>query len=674
MSSKEPHSNTSSRLSRLEEKLRQLDTQRKAIVEEIAAIQSAEAVLPAPVIGTAVSGGVPQTPEEKVELFLMLFRCRESVYPKLWENKSKGTKGYAPACRNEWLPQICEKPRIKCSVCPNQAFPFLDAEAVRGHLQGHHTIGTYAIREDDTCTFLAADFDGEGWKKDVTSYRRSARPLGVDVHIERSRSGNGAHAWIFFLEPVRAVLARRLGTMILARAMREQQSMNLATYDRFFPNQDYLPRGGFGNLIALPLQKQPRENGNSVFLDEELVPFPNQWEYLAGSRRISQEELREILEREMPGFDPSAAGDSETEVLDVDERLVQSAHPLIYDGLFRGTVAIDNGAQLSINTDDLPGALINALKRLATFANPKFYELQRLRFPTYPHPRFIFAGETQPGRLLLPRGVIDSCLQLLRSAGAQVVVRDSRNAGKKMKIHFNGTLLPAQADAVQALSRSDIGILVAPPGAGKTVIACALLAKRKVATLVLVHRQPLMDQWKERLSTFLGVPQEDVGAYGSSKKKLSGRIDIAMIQTLTRSPDAEDIFSRYGQLIIDECHHVPAITFESLLKQSPARYVLGLTATPYRKDGHQKIMFMQCGPVRHEMRKVEGQTISRQVIVRETEFRIAKGLGERPPLHVFWEELIADQGRLELVVGDIVSSVRQGVLACFVLLPFEAIK
>ena len=196
-----------------------------------------------------------------------------------------------------------------------------------------------------------------------------------------------------------------------------------------------------------------------------------------------------------------------------------------------------------------------------------------------------------------------------------------------MKIHFNGTLLPEQADAVQTLLRTDIGILVAPPGAGKTVIACALLAKRKVSTLVLVHRQPLMEQWKERVASFLGDPSGRCGNLRRFEEETGRRIDIAMIQTLTRSPDAEDIFTRYGQLIIDECHHVPAITFESLLKQSPARYILGLTATPYRKDGHQKIMFMQCGPVRHEMCKVEGATISRQVIVRETDFRIPKSLG-----------------------------------------------
>ena len=367
--------------------------------------------------------------------------------------------------------------------------------------------------------------------------------------------------------------------------------MRLESYDRFFPNQDYLPKGGFGNLIALPLQQKARENNNSVFVDDNFKPFENQWEYLAQVRRLSLSEVENIIQAVLPKGEPVQATDSDHITMETDERLMTLAKPKIFKGLFSGNVEIEQGAQLSIRTEVLPGSLISAFKRTSTFANPKFYERERMRFPTYPESRFIFDGEVLPHCLVLPRGVLDQCICVANEAGAQVNIRDIRPSHKKLKLSFTGELLPEQKIAMNKLIDHETGVLSAPPGSGKTVLACAIIAKRKLPTLILVHRQELLEQWKCELSRFLGISTKEVGVFSGTKKKPTGKIDIATILSLKRIEDLEEFFAPYGQIIIDECHHIPAVTFESILKRSSARFVLGLTATPYRKDGHQKILF-----------------------------------------------------------------------------------
>jgi len=230
----------------------------------------------------------PLTSTEKVALFRQLFRGRGDVFPRLWVNPTKGTKGYAPACDNEWLRGICEKPRVKCSECPNQAFVPLGDQVVLDHLQGRHVIGVYPLLGDDTCWFLAADFDGTSWTSDVAAFIETCRAIGVPVAVERSRSGNGAHAWFFFAAPVSASVARNMGCYLITETMARHHQLRMASYDRLFPNQDTLPRGGFGNLIALPLQHQARERGHTVFLDDNLEPYPDQWTYLASVRRMDR--------------------------------------------------------------------------------------------------------------------------------------------------------------------------------------------------------------------------------------------------------------------------------------------------------------------------------------------------------------------------------------------------
>lgn len=624
------------RIHQIDAELRELESRREALVAEKERLA---------VVAREKSGF---SPSKKIALFLSLFRCREDVYPKLWENAKDGRKGYAPACRNEWFRGVCEKPRVKCSECFHQAFPPLDESAARDHLTGKHTIGTYAIRQDNSCVFLAADFDGSGWREDILAYRDAALGLGITVALEKSRSGNGGHAWIFFSEPVPALAARRMGTLIVAKASCLRPEMSLSSYDRFFPNQDSLPAGGFGNLIALPLQAKPRELGNSLFLDENLEPFPDQWSHLSRIHRVGMGLLEEILGRETPPSIGDEVPCFEDKVLDV----IPSA---VTKGCHTGTTTAIRHAQLEIPTDGLPTCLVAALKRLATLANPVFFQKQRLRFGTYDTPRFIFCGEIHPGRIVLPRGVVKEAKSLFRKAGGKMKIDDKRTPACVRPFAFQGKLSMAQETAVSAMLGYDDGVLLAPPGAGKTVMGCAVIAERKVATLILVHRKPLMEQWRSRISEFLGLKKAAIGTLGKSTELPESGIVLGMIQTLVKSEMPAALLAPFTQVIIDECHHVPAVSFEAVMKESPARFFLGLTATPDRKDGLQKILFLQCGAIRHRMEPDRDESVHRKLIVRDIEQGFPPE-ESRMPIHLVWDMLVDHERRNRCIVTDVVAA------------------
>jgi superfamily II DNA or RNA helicase len=600
------------------------------------------------------------TIDSHVDLFLSMFRCRESVYPKLWENRAKGTSGYSPACTNEWVKGVCGKPpngRVKCSECPNQAFPSLDEDAVRDHLNGRAIIGTYAIREDDTCVFLACDFDGSAWQEDAFLYKRVAAEVGVEVLVERSRSGNGAHTWIFFEQPVPARAARALGTLILSKCGEVNDRMGLESFDRFFPNQDYLPKGGFGNLIALPFQKAAVQIGNTVFVDESLRQVDDQWAALADLRRVSVADLNRMIgsilvtRKDQPEDDLALATDSKFVDRSIDVRgLLPSGFP----------VQVVVGAQLTVPLDGLPPKVVTGLQRLASFANPEFFKLQRMRMATFPHPRFIFSGEKRPNEILLPRGLLVKVTKLLERAGATISVLDLRRPGAELDLEFEGTLTERQQMAVTSLLSTEDGIFVAPPGSGKTVIACAVISERKTSTLILVHKQPLIDQWRTQLTTLLGLEAKQVGVLAGAKKKRTGIVDIAMLQSLVRSQDCAKFLSEYGQVIVDECHHVPATSFEAVMKQCTSRYLLGLTATPKRKDSLEVLLYQQCGPVRHEISIGEGHSLAKSLNVRPTVFRLQEEHGQKPPYHVIAELLATDEARNRMIADDIVEMLGHG--------------
>jgi len=624
------------KLQELQNRLKQMDAERISLIHEIQNVrdelnkrQAEETIrLGRPIGKTGIS-----TNSEKVRIFLDLFCARQEVFPKRWENTKNGKSGYAPACNNEWIRDVCKKPAIKCTDCPNQKFPPLDEATVESHLRGQMVIGTYAIQSDDRCIFLACDFDEKSWQEDVTAFRDMGTSLGIEVAVERSRSGNGAHAWIFFEEAVPAKLARSLGTLILAKCSEQNLRLSLESYDRFFPSQDFLQKGGFGNLIALPLQKNSREAGNSLFIDSHLVPYPDQGNYLNQIRRLSFSEAHLLLREYQPK--PSSMKDRFEDVAWLTDNAVleqTSSQNISEPKLVGEVIEIIFGSMLTISLQKLPSRVVAKLKNTASFANPEFYKRQRMRFSTYPLSRFIFSGEMREREILLPRGVLDEVTNILSVAGAQVIIRDERIGKRKLKAEFLGALTAPQVKAITEIKKTDTGILQAPPGAGKTVMACALIAERKVTTLILVNLQPLLEQWKARVSSFLGISEKDIGQFSGKKKKLTGKLDIAMLQSFKNMEDLSEFAQSYSQIIVDECHHIPATTFEDLMKQLPARYVLGLTATPYRKDGLEKILFQQCGPIRHEFKESAEFGLKNLLLFMRLGFGYRKVWEKDPPI------------------------------------------
>ncbi len=636
------------KIAALRRQIEELQAQKESKEKELEELQSAPLSLLHH--GTGGTGRPsPTRAEDKVALFLELFGARRDVYPRYWENAGTGRKGYSPAIDYG-----------QSGISGKHYLP-LDESVVEAHLRGRQAIGVYALRPDDSCIFLAADFDGDGWQENVTAYRNAARVAGVGVAVERSRSGNGAHAWIFFSEPVPATLARQLGTLLLARASAACPTLSLSAYDRLFPNQDTMPRGGFGNLIALPLAGGPRKVGNTVFLDDEMSPYSDQWSFLAAVVRLPRGDLDRLLgQMSLLAAPGRGQRDDLALALENDERVLDLSRPAIKPGMISGNINLRLDSGLHIPRTIAP-ALLAALKRLATLANPIFHQKLRLRFAIYNVPRFIFAGELQPDRLVLPRGAMQDAVTLLESAGASVTVQDERPAGNRMRWTFHGELRPEQAAAVRLMAKHDYGVLCAPPGAGKTVMGCALAARYQTSTLVLVHRTVLLDQWRKEAERFLGLQKrKEIGIWRGPTRRLTRQFDIAMLPSLTRVEDHAALFQGYGLIIVDECHHVPAVTFEHLLKACACRRIVGLTATPVRKDGLEKLLYLQCGPVRHTIATSTEDAAPRTVFVRRSSFRVPASLGPQPPIHAIWKALVADFGRTRQIVGDILYCIQEG--------------
>ena len=553
---------------------------------------------------------------QKVALFRELFKGRADVFARRWENLGKGRSGYAVACHNEWRHGLCHKPKIKCGACRNRRYKPLDDRAIHAHLTGRQVVGLYPLLTDNSCHLLVVDFDKTGWREAVKAMAEACEGLDIPHAIEISRSGNGAHLWIFFSKATPAREARLLGSLLLDRAMEIHPGLSFDSYDRLFPNQDILPEGGFGNLIALPLQYHARRLGNSVFVDINLSPYPDQWEFLSRIGRLARDRLAELVKQYAPR--PAEPLD---DTLPWEQGLPME-HTRIPDTPERLTITLAN--HLYFRLDDMPPALTARLKRLASFSNPVFFKTQAMRFSTHGIPRYITCARIEQGYLSLPRGCFHEAMLLLEGQGITVEIEEKRQAGQSLgSLAFIGGLGREQKKAVSTITAHDTGILHAPTAFGKTIAAIAVIAERGVNTLILTHSRQLLEQWRARIGSFLtGV---EVGVIGAGRKKPSGQIDIATYQCLIdgRDNSVSPLVGRYGQVIIDECHHIPAPRFEMVLNEARAKYVLGLTATPNRQDGHQKIMFMLAGPVRYKVRGDNKRKFRREVIVNR--------LHEQPP-------------------------------------------
>jgi superfamily II DNA or RNA helicase len=593
------------------------------------------------------------TPESKLALFADLFRGRDDVFALRWESAEKGRTGWAPRCANEWVRGVCAKPRIRCGDCPHQAFvPPTEAELL-AHLQGRQVMGVYPLLADDRCWLLAIDLDGGSWRRDVDALRDGCAEFGVAPAVERSRSGEGAHLWFFFGAPISAALARRFGTVLLTDAMARSPTLGMGSYDRLFPSQDTLPRGGFGNLIALPLQHAARQRGNSVFVDELLEPYQDQWAYLQALPRIEPSLVEGIAGRSNHS-DPLLDVDRETTDPNAPWRPSRSLSTRLAAIAMPGVVSATLAQCLYVRVDRLPAALLDAMRRLAAFANPEFLERQRLRLSTGRTPRVIVCFEHQHGFLVLPRGSVDPLRELLDGLGVRLELTDERTDGVELQVRFTGELSDAQEQAVGEMLTHETGVLCAPSGIGKTVMATKMIADRGRSALILVHSKPLLEQWVERLTEFLDLKIADVGTIGAGKSKVTGRLDVATVQSLARRGDLQELLARYGHIVIDECHHVPAVTTERLLRAAPARWVAGLTATPHRRDGHHPIISMQCGPIRHEIHGQAarvGVELRRWIVRCETPFDPAV-LPTDAGIQEIYGALSTDEERTEQIAAD----------------------
>jgi superfamily II DNA or RNA helicase len=616
-----------------------------------------ESTAPEPVPAPTESAPVQThfTTDDKIALFRRLFRGREDVYPQRWES-AKGTSGYSPACGNEWKPGVCHKPRVKCGDCnQRQLLPVTD-QVIYDHLAGKQTIGVYPLLSGDSCYFLAADFDEADWREDAKAFMQSCRELGIPAALEISRSGNGAHAWIFFVEPVLAREARQLGAALISHTCDRTRQLSLASYDRLFPNQDTMPKGGFGNLIALPLQKQPRESGRSVFVNEQLQPYSDQWAFLASIRSMSRRDLEDAILRASGGRHPLDVAFA-TEEEDSKPWQRPSPVPARIAGPLPESLSLVLANQIFIAKSDLPQPLANRLIRLAAFQNPEFYKAQAMRLPVWNKPRIIGCAENFPQHIGMPRGCLDAVFELLAKNDIRAEIQDERVSGCKVPVGFTGTLRKDQKFAVREMLKHEIGVFCAPTAFGKTVTAAALIAKRKVSTLVLVHRTELLRQWQERLTSFLDLSKGALGVIGGGRKKPSGKIDIAVMQSLSRREDLAGLLDGYGQIIVDECHHLSAFSFETILKQAKARYVVGLTATPIRRDGHHPIIFMQCGSIRHSAARPE--TAPSELVVLP-QYLSAPDIPPDFPIQEVFRILASDAKRNRRIAADVLAAYREG--------------
>lgn len=615
--------------------------------------------------------------QEKIECFLSMFRGREEMYARRYYSTKTGKSGYTPVCKNEWVQGLCDKRRYKCADCPNRAFVSLNYEAVKAHLRGNDPLcrdvaAIYPMREDNTTWLLAADFDDADWQADVAAFRKCCTVPGLTPAVERSRSGNGAHVWLFFSEPVSAADARRLGSGLLTRTMACRHELSFASYDRLFPTQDTVPKGGFGNLIALPFQGQAQKGGNTLFVDEKFVPYPDQWAFLSTLPKVTPEQLAGLLT--MLCHDGDVGALAETAEKPVPwrrkrvQRLDRSDFPLQVTMTLSNLIYLDKAG--------FSQAALNMLKRLAAFPNPEFRAKQAMRLPVYGTPRILDCGYEDETYIGLPRGCQDTLMELLEQYDIPMSIEDKRYNGKAIDVAFNGTLRSEQEPAAQALLAEDMGVLSATTAFGKTVIGAYLIGERKVNTLILVQSSALLEQWRASLEQFLTIhevlpepPKKRgrkkkrclIGQVGAGKDTRGGIIDIAIMQSLFEGEEKEvkSFVEDYGMVIVDECHHVAAFTFEKVLKAAKAKYVYGLSATPVRKDGHHPIIFMQCGPIRYLVdakSQADKRTFSHFIIPRFTRARAPAGSG----IQELYAAIVKNENRNASLVEDTVQLVREG--------------
>lgn len=616
---------------------------------------------------------LPVADRQMARVFFSYFWGREDVFAKRFVSKRTGNAGYSPQCVNLWSRGICPKVgnnQYPCTQCPNRQYAPLKAEHIIAHVQGNKedgsdVIGVYPLYTNGTCRFLVFDFDShtdlsDGWMKEVDALRNICKTLSVPILVERSRSGQGAHVWIFFDKPVSARKARHFATRILQKGSETENLTTFRYYDRIIPSQDEPAKGGLGNLIALPWQGQALKNGNSCFVDEHWTVIPDQWNALKESRKLSESEIDQYLKEWSEDADPGWTDSSPWE----------SQKPFTKTDVGE-PIQIVLSDRVYVSTEHIAPRLQNQIRRMAAVSNPKYFQNIRMKYSTFNTPRFVYLGEDTEGYIAIPRGTLPKLEERFRQAGIQFQVEDRRSTGRAINVSFLGELRLEQQKAANALLTEDMGILWAAPGFGKTVVGSYLISQRKCNTLIILGNSSLIDQWQNAFAQFLEIREPNpvyytktgrkktrnspVGVIHGAKDTSNGIIDIAMAGSLFSGGNPHPRLKDYGLVIVDESHHTASETLTKVLQKVSAKYVYGVTGTKDRSDGLQAINGMLLGPVRFRYTsksQAKSQAFPHYVYPRFTRVVTPYGLQDKH-INTFYELLRDSDHRNRQIVKDI---------------------
>ena len=580
----------------------------------------------------------PYPEQNNLDLFKNLFKGRDDVFAIRWEKGAKS--GYMPAYSYD--PYVYRLHKIKGGTFKNYKdktyLPLTDIQLLK-HLNGEQLIGIYPLLKNNASWFIAADFDGVKWEQQCNTFIEACKKRNVPAYLERSRSGNGGHVWIFFDQCYPAIRSRKIFIYLLKEAGAISIFDNDSSFDRLFPNQDFHSGKGLGNLIALPLYKPALESGNSCFVDEQMKPYNDQWEFLSAVKRVSVSHLDEVFNE------------------------IHSKKDSVQTIYHSGKLHITLNNFIHLNRAGLTPDLITYLKEELNFANSDYFVKKNTGRNTWGTERYFkFIDETED-EIIVPRGFAGKLFRFCRQQKIDFEFHDQRRLQHPVKYETVLNLRAYQRPALEAASHKDFGIITAPPGAGKTVIGLKIIAEKQQPALIIVHRKHLLDQWVERIQAFLGIPGKEIGKVNQGKVKQGNQVTVAMIQSLGKyldQEDTKDFAQSFGTIIIDECHHIPARTYWGTISKLKPYYQYGLTATPFRKGSDGKLIFIHLGEIISHIKPQDKAAFERpRVIIKETalDFPFNPKTDE---LEILSKILVHDTARNKMICSDISAELNNG--------------